>query len=194
MANYRKIWSEKNGPIPKDEFGRSYEIHHIDGNRSNNSLDNLQCLSIQEHYNIHYNKGDYSAAAAISIRMENTKNLSGYKQDPEHSKKIAEALQGKSQAKQKCPYCGKLGGNTMNRWHFDNCLSKPGNENKKHISTRNKEQNRLQSIRMKNNKINLGRKLSQERIDKLKSLVPWNKGLKGVQIPWNKGLKMSTRK
>ena len=189
MTNYRKIWSSVNGPIPRDKFGRSYEIHHIDGNKHNNSLDNLQCLSIEEHYTIHYNKGDYSAAAAISIRMDITKNLSGYKQNYEHSKKIAKALEGKSQPKQICPYCNKTGGNTMVRWHFDNCLVKPGNENKKHVSSRTEEQNTLHSIRMKNNKYNLGNTLSSEHIDKLKSMVPWNKGLKGVQIAWNKSLK-----
>jgi hypothetical protein len=29
---YRKVWEKINGPIPKDDLGRSYEIHHIDGN------------------------------------------------------------------------------------------------------------------------------------------------------------------
>ena len=51
--NYRKIWIEHNGPIPIDENGRSYEIHHIDGNHSNNHIDNLKCVSIQEHYDMH---------------------------------------------------------------------------------------------------------------------------------------------
>ena len=32
---HRKIYQEKFGPIPKDEKGRSYEIHHIDGNHKN---------------------------------------------------------------------------------------------------------------------------------------------------------------
>ena len=48
-VNYRRIWEENFGPIPKDELGRSYHIHHIDGDHDDNSLDNLQCVSMQEH-------------------------------------------------------------------------------------------------------------------------------------------------
>ena len=70
MINYRKIWKDANGIIPKDELGRSYEIHHIDGNRKNNELSNLKCVSIQEHYNIHYQQKDFLAALIISSRME----------------------------------------------------------------------------------------------------------------------------
>lgn len=54
MNNYRKIWEDNFGPIPKDENGRSYEIHHKDGNTENNDLSNLMCVSIKEHYDIHY--------------------------------------------------------------------------------------------------------------------------------------------
>jgi hypothetical protein len=28
-VNYRKIYEDKFGPIPKDEMGRSFHIHHI---------------------------------------------------------------------------------------------------------------------------------------------------------------------
>jgi hypothetical protein len=67
--NYRQIWTKHNGTIPVDEQGRSYEIHHIDGDRSNNSLDNLQCVSLNQHYHIHLEQGDYHAAKMISKRL-----------------------------------------------------------------------------------------------------------------------------
>jgi hypothetical protein len=66
----RKIWVHANGPIPKDVSGRSYEIHHIDGNWRNNSLENLACVSIQEHYEIHYKQCDWGACRGIAIRMK----------------------------------------------------------------------------------------------------------------------------
>lgn len=69
MTIYRKIYEEKFGTIPTDETGRSYEIHHIDGNRENNNIDNLLCVSIQEHYNIHFEQGDYNACMLILRRM-----------------------------------------------------------------------------------------------------------------------------
>ena len=67
--NYRKIWKEAFGEIPKDIDGRPHEIHHKDGNHNNNSIDNLMCISIQEHYDIHYKQKDYGACLLISNRM-----------------------------------------------------------------------------------------------------------------------------
>lgn len=67
---YRKIWENAFGPIPKDENGRPYEIHHIDGDRTNNSLSNLQCLSIKDHYEIHKKQGDWAAAWIIKQRLK----------------------------------------------------------------------------------------------------------------------------
>lgn len=67
--NYRKIWEKVNGPIPKDSLGRSYEIHHKDGNRKNNDISNLMCVSIEEHYKIHLNQEDYEAACMIAERL-----------------------------------------------------------------------------------------------------------------------------
>lgn len=69
MQHYRRIWEKINGPTPIDEQGRKYEIHHLDGNRNNNDLSNLACISIKEHYEIHYKQGDYGAAFRIAQRM-----------------------------------------------------------------------------------------------------------------------------
>lgn len=65
---YRKIYESHNGPIPNDSDGRSYEIHHIDGNKHNNELNNLKCVSIQEHYEIHYSQKDWAACLRIAKR------------------------------------------------------------------------------------------------------------------------------
>ena len=70
MSIYRKIYEKANGPIPRDTNGRSYDIHHIDGNRKNNELSNLKCVSLQEHFDIHYSQGDWAACSAIAIRMK----------------------------------------------------------------------------------------------------------------------------
>lgn len=68
-AKYRKIYESHFGPIPKDEYGRSYEIHHIDGNRNNNDLTNLKCVSVQEHYDIHYSQEDWMACYKIALKL-----------------------------------------------------------------------------------------------------------------------------
>jgi hypothetical protein len=72
MTIYRKIYKQHFGPIPKDSQGRTYEIHHIDGDHTNNDISNLQCVSIQEHYDIHYAQGNYGACYGISVRMKSS--------------------------------------------------------------------------------------------------------------------------
>jgi hypothetical protein len=79
MSDYRKIWESHNGPIPKDSDDRSYEIHHKDGDRSNNDITNLKLVTIQEHYDIHFLQCDWAACQSIAFRM----NLS----PEEHSKR-----------------------------------------------------------------------------------------------------------
>lgn len=44
------------------------EIHHIDGNHSNNNITNLLPVTAIEHYEIHLAQGDKAAAALIGIR------------------------------------------------------------------------------------------------------------------------------
>lgn len=70
--SYHKIWIENCGKIPKDENGKSFEIHHVDGNRTNNDIKNLMCISIKEHYEIHWKQKDYYSCLLISKRMNMT--------------------------------------------------------------------------------------------------------------------------
>jgi len=110
--NYRHIWESVYGEIPKDENGRSYEIHHIDGNKKNNVISNLMCISIKDHYNIHYKQGDWEACALIASR-HNIEQFSGYKLGPlseEIKNKIRSKLKGKhlsEKTKQKISESGK---------------------------------------------------------------------------------------
>lgn len=78
---YRKIYENHYGEIPVDSNGISYDIHHIDGDHSNNDPNNLIALTLQEHYNIHYSQGDFIACTLITRKLkidkeENSKLLS----------------------------------------------------------------------------------------------------------------------
>jgi len=70
-TNYRKIYKNHVGPIPQEEDGRTYEIHHIDGNHSNNNPSNLIAVTLNEHYNIHYAQGDYNACKLMKLQRMN---------------------------------------------------------------------------------------------------------------------------
>ena len=69
-TEHRRIWRQHYGPIPKDSDGRTYEIHHIDGDHTNNDITNLIALTIHEHYEIHFWQEDMGACFAIGSRMK----------------------------------------------------------------------------------------------------------------------------
>lgn len=70
MTDYRKIYRNHHGLIPKDEFGHAFHIHHIDGDRNNNHIDNLIALSAQDHYDTHYAQGDWWACVRLLEKMK----------------------------------------------------------------------------------------------------------------------------
>jgi len=67
--DYRKIYESHHGSIPCDQENRTYDIHRIDGNHSNNNPENLKAVSLKEHYSIHYNQEEQSACQLISLRL-----------------------------------------------------------------------------------------------------------------------------
>ena len=101
---HRRIYEDYyNIRLPRD-----IEIHHIDGNHNNNLIENLKPVSIVEHFEIHYNQGDYAAAFRISQRMMIS---------PEEKSKLASLAAKKANAEGKCGFilghasdAGKIGG------------------------------------------------------------------------------------
>lgn len=67
---YKKIYENFYGPIPVDAEGRSFDIHHIDGNPENNTPENLIAVTVEEHYKIHLEQNDYGAAQIIASRLK----------------------------------------------------------------------------------------------------------------------------
>ena len=46
---HRYLWTQKHGEIPD-----GHHIHHIDGDKLNNDIENLECLSASEHLVNHH--------------------------------------------------------------------------------------------------------------------------------------------
>ena len=95
--NYRKIYEKTYGAIPVDQFGRKFEIHHIDGDRQNNNLVNLMAVSIEDHYKIHEMQGDLAACLLIASKM---------KMDPKILSELARASAKKRVAENAHPFLG----------------------------------------------------------------------------------------
>lgn len=101
---HRRIYEDHyNIRLPQD-----IEIHHIDGNHNNNSIENLKAVTIQEHFDIHYAQGDYAAAFRISQRMSVS---------PVEKSRLASLAASKANAEGKCGFslghassAGKIGG------------------------------------------------------------------------------------
>jgi hypothetical protein len=67
--NHRNIYKKHFGAIPKDSNGYSMDIHHIDGDHTNNDISNLKLVTIQEHYDIHYAQEDWGACNLLARRL-----------------------------------------------------------------------------------------------------------------------------
>lgn len=72
--DYRKIYEDAYGKIPVDDRGRPMHIHHINGNHSDNRLENLTLVTIDEHYQIHLDQEDYHAAMKLGALLNLSKD------------------------------------------------------------------------------------------------------------------------
>jgi len=113
MAPYRRIYLKHHSFIPKDNLGRVYDIHHIDGNKKNNNINNLIALSIQEHYDIHLKQNDWGACLALAKRMKldykilselSSKTNKGKIRSEETKQKISKKNKGRVQSKDEKQY------------------------------------------------------------------------------------------
>jgi group I intron endonuclease len=78
-------------------------------------------------------KGKPSNRKGIHLTEETKKKMSESQKGKNISKeqciKISESKMGIPQKKITCPFCGKIGGNAMHRWHFNNCREYDASEN-----------------------------------------------------------------
>lgn len=70
----RELWAALYGPIPVDENGVTFDIHHVDFNPNNNAPSNWKALSIADHYQVHRDNKDWYSALLISYRLKKKPN------------------------------------------------------------------------------------------------------------------------
>lgn len=105
---HRAVWEYYNGPIPG-----GYAIHHIDEDKSNNSIENLRLISRSEHATLH---GNERAATNYEWMCQNLKEKAipkaiEYRKTPRgraQMARIARDAWGKKETEIKvCEQCGK---------------------------------------------------------------------------------------
>lgn len=75
---HRLAWEKHHGKVPK-----GYHIHHKDGNKTNNDINNLQLISASEHIKLHMSKENnpnYSKERKLNhkIAMSKSRNSTGF--------------------------------------------------------------------------------------------------------------------
>jgi hypothetical protein len=95
MSKHRKIWVQHH---PEDDINGNYVIHHINGNRDDNRIENLQKMSMGEHAK-HHNTGkvgtSHRAGAVLSdeskAKIADKMTQSWVKDRESRSKQLTEA-------------------------------------------------------------------------------------------------------
>lgn len=78
---HRAIWEHYNGEIPK-----GYDIHHKDGNPSNNDISNLECCTRKEHFRKH---SELAKTDPSLDKYKNSRRWHGSEAGFKHHSKIA---------------------------------------------------------------------------------------------------------
>lgn len=107
-AYHHELWKSVHGDIPQ-----GYHVHHRDGNPSNNSIDNLECISDSEHRSRH---GDKTKSA--EYKSNRAKNLDkirplavAWHKSPEgkawHKQQSIDGWNDRKPVTKQCLHCGK---------------------------------------------------------------------------------------
>lgn len=132
---HRTVWEYYNGTIPKGSH-----IHHIDGNRSNNNIENLSCISASEHQSSHLNSPERIEISKIAIKRVRPKAAEWHKSADGiawHSEQGRKIWKMRKPYTYICTQCGKefqtkhIYSEGSNRFCCQNCKAKYGREHSK---------------------------------------------------------------
>lgn len=120
---HREIWKSVHGPIPP-----GHHIHHKDGNKLNNSIENLECISQSEHMSLHAKERREQLSKCMS---KNNEKLHAWHRSTEGKKSLSEKSKKEFQAREfktyTCVQCNKefqSNHTTDVKFCSDNCVMK----------------------------------------------------------------------
>ena len=132
------VWQKHNGPVPT-----GMEINHIDENKNNNEIENLECLTRKEHLAYH-KEHDYERMLPVWNKSLNEKARPAAaewhksEQGRIANSKAHKGLRLKKKYIKRCVACGKVFRSAFNRTKFcsPNCQSAYRRKTKKDNETR----------------------------------------------------------
>lgn len=102
------VWEKHNGKVPD-----GYHVHHIDGDKTNNDISNLQLLSQSEHMRYHNNTDEMKKMFRKNLaKYARPKAIEWHKSEAstDFHKELYKKSLGKYvgvKEKKKCTFCGK---------------------------------------------------------------------------------------
>lgn len=103
---HRYVWGHEAGPIPP-----GFEVHHIDGDKANNDIDNLCLLTARAHRVLHASDEDLKEKSRENIRLHAQPaavkwhgSEEGRAWHSEHAKRVVANLEPRTFV---CEHCGK---------------------------------------------------------------------------------------
>jgi endogenous inhibitor of DNA gyrase (YacG/DUF329 family) len=113
---HRYVWEKEVGPIPA-----GYHVHHINGNKADNRIDNLSIMTARGHERLHgqeierKQKQRENQKIAVKYAPEWHRSEEGKKWHSEHAKGRKALRYTKT-----CPRCGKIFEGTKNQLYCSN--------------------------------------------------------------------------
>lgn len=116
-ALHREVWKDHNGEIPD-----GHHIHHKDGDPTNNDIENLECVSPQEHAERHPDIGGVESEEHHEKMLEAAKGWHKSDEGREWHKEHWEESLGKAfdETERECDQCGDIftDGSSHNQTRF----------------------------------------------------------------------------
>ncbi len=101
------VWEKHNGPVPK-----GHDVHHIDGNKDNNDISNLECVLRKTHHEKHMRERGPEELRRIMDEYVRPLAIDWHKSEEGrawHREQYNASLAGKwaDTVTKVCEYCGK---------------------------------------------------------------------------------------
>jgi hypothetical protein len=103
---HRVVWAAAHGPIAD-----KHEVHHKNGDKSDNRLENLECLPQFDHRHHHKSTPEHRAQAREAMRLARVALAEWEARNPDHRKTAGYQRRARERLPKVAKICAQCGGN-----------------------------------------------------------------------------------